>query len=268
MKGMISLWTGTPMFRHSRGQLMVMTLSHCLALQAFDVVEFVTDFHGVELAERMGWRFTSIVPALECLNTCNTKHIWALGKLVALREQRKPVCQLDYDVYLHKQLPLRMREARLIAQSVDWPQFYLGERMETAIGIAGLPSGHVAYNAGLLGGADAMLVHDYAVASLELAQKFAGREDEIDEGTTISMVIEQYHLGVFARENDVRIETILPLNPTREEWREAGYTHLHGKAKRDPYYLKNTARRLKEQFPSAFAAFEAGWQELHEDLFP
>lgn len=266
MNGMISLWTGTPMFKHRKGQLLVTTLSHCLAMQAFDCVEFVTDHHGIELAERMGWRFTSILPALESLKDCQTKHIWALGKLVAMLSQNKPVCQLDCDVYLHKQIPARMREGRLIAQSVDWPAYYIGDTMRKAMEIAGLPFGHIAYNAGLIGGCDIKLIHDYAASAVEMAGKFAGREDEINEGTAISMAIEQYHLGVFARENNVRVETILPLNPTRKEWSEAGYTHLHGDSKRDPFYLKNTSRRLQAQFPEAYLAFEAGWKELEEDL--
>lgn len=254
------------MFRLNRSQLLVTTLAHCLAMQAFETVEFVTDFRGLELAERLGWRFTAVVPALEQLADCATPHVWALGKLVALQTQKKPVCQLDCDVYLHKPLPPRMRDARLIAQSVDWPHYYIGENMEAGRRIAGLPEGHVAYNAGLLGGCDIGLVHEYADCALELAEKFAGREHELCEGTCISMLVEQYWLGVFAREAGVRIETILPLNPTRSEWHEAGYTHLHGDAKRDPYYVKNTARRLRAQFPAAFAAFEAGWREIEEDF--
>lgn len=265
MNGLISLWTGTPMFRHRRSHLLVTTLAHCLAMESFGKVEFVTDFYGIELAERLGWRFTSILPALESLNDCKTKHIWALGKLVALLTQDKPVCQIDCDVYLHKPLPERILKAPLLAQSVDYPQWYEGINMQEAIKTAGLPEGHLAYNAGLLGGCDIPLIHDYATASLELAKRFEGVEDQMNEGTAISMVVEQYHLGVFARRKGVRVETLLPIHPTREEWHAAGYTHLHGAAKRDRYYLERTEERLKKQFPSHYSSFELGWHELQED---
>jgi hypothetical protein len=253
------------MFRIERGPLLIQTLAVCLAAQAFDETEFVTDRGGARLADTLGWKFHRVVTPLDDFPADGLDHIWALGKLVACSIQDEPFVQFDGDVLLFKPLPQRLRQARLIAQSPDPDHYYIGPDMRRALAIAGLPAGHTAFNAGLLGGSDVALVRAYAFAALELALKF--RHCDLN-GTTTSMMIEQYHLGVFAARTGVQVTTLLPTRPPRTQVMRAGYAHLTGGAKRSPIYVAKAEARLLRDFPEAHERFAAGWQQLLTDGHP
>ena len=262
LRGVLSLWTRTPMFRIERGPLLVQTLAVCLAAQAFEETEFVTDRCGAQLADTLGWQFHRVVMPLDEFAADGIDHIWALGKLVACSIQDAPFVQFDGDVLLFKPLPQRLHHARLIAQSPDPDRYYTGADMRRALGIAGLPGGHTAFNAGLLGGCDVALVRAYAFAALELALKV--RHCDLN-GTTTSMMIEQYHLGVFAARTGAPITTLLPARSARGDIMRAGYAHLTGSAKRSPIYVAKAETRLRRDFPEAHRRFVAGWQQLLTD---
>lgn len=252
------------MFRLERGPLLVTTLAIALARATFAEVEFVTDAGGVALAERMGWRFTNINPALESFHLDGCAHVWAAGKLEALRIQERPCVQFDGDVLLlNGSLPADFLAAPLVAQSPDIPAFYLGAAMERGFAIAGLARGFAPYNAGLIGGADVALVQDYASEALDLVRKFAGREGECN-GTTASMICEQMSLGRFAAVRGLQIRTLLPMHPTTAEVREAGYSHLVGSHKRNPFYVSKVEARLAREFPEAYARALAGISALFD----
>jgi hypothetical protein len=250
------------MFRIERGPLLIQTLAVCLAAQAFAETEFVTDRGGAHIAETLGWRFHRVLTPLDEFPGDGLDHIWALGKLVACSIQDEPFVQFDSDVLLFKPLPQRLCHARLIAQSPDPEQYYTSADMRRALAIAGLPDGHTAFNAGLLGGCDVALVRAFAFAALELALKF--RRCDLN-GTTTSMMIEQYHLGVFSARTGVPITTLLPALPLRAEVMRAGYAHLTGSAKRSPDYIARAEARLRRDFPGAHKRFAAGWQQLLTD---
>lgn len=259
-RGVLSLWTRTPMFRIERGPLVIQTLAVCLAAHAFEQVEFVTDDRGAALARQLGWEFSAgINCALERFEAPDTAHIWALGKLATLSMQEQPCVQFDGDVLLFKPLPERLSRARLLAQSPDPAHYYTSPDMQRGRVISGLPPGACAFNAGLLGGCDVALVRAYAFAALELATKFRGSDLN---GTSTSMIIEQYHLGVFAERCLIKVGTLLPVQPTRVEVEEAGYAHLVGAAKRHPHYIARAELRLQRDFPEAWERFTAGWSGL------
>lgn len=249
------------MFRVERNPLLVATLAVCLARRAFPEVVFVTDLRGAALARALGWQFDSVSLGLERLQADGLEHVWALGKLAALLEQPCPCVQFDGDVLLLKPLPRRLEAAPLLAQSPDVPSYYGGRDMLRGLQILGLPRRRRAYNAGLLGGADVALLHDYAAAALELAAKFRDLGHEVN-GTTASMLVEQYSLGVFARSRGVEVRTLLPRHPSRRHVARVGYVHLVGNHKRHPLYVEKVERRLAADFPEAYAAFLAGWQAL------
>ena len=253
------------MFRIERGPLLIQTLAICLAAQVFDETEFVTDRGGARLAESLGWKFQRIVTPLDEFAAAGLDHIWALGKLVACSVQAEPFVQFDGDVLLFKPLPKRLTRHRLIAQSPDFPHYYTSREMRTAQDIAGFAPGGGAYNAGLLGGSDVALVRSYAWAALDLAQKFRGCPLN---GTTTSMIIEQYQLGVFARRVGVEVGTLLPLAPSRKQVAKAGYAHLTGSAKRNPIYVAKAEARLAADFPEAYERFLAGWSALRCEATP
>ena len=259
MRGVMSLWTKTPMFVPTRGPMLIQTLAVNLAARVFAETEFVTDKRGAEIAVLLGWPFGEISTPLEDWPADGLAHIWALGKLVACALQTKPFVQFDGDVLLFKPLPKRLTRHRLIAQSPDFPHYYSSRDMRAAQALAGFESGGTSYNAGLLGGNDVALVRAYAWAGLDLAQKFRGSPLN---GTTTSMIVEQYQLGVFSRRVGVEIGTLLPLAPTRKQVAKAGYAHLTGGAKREDKWIAKAEARMAADFPEAYERFVAAWPQI------
>ena len=262
MRGVMSLWTRTPMFVPRRGPMLIQTLAANLAVRVFAETEFVTDQRGAEIAALLGWPFGQVTTALEQWPADGLTHIWSLGKLVACALQERPFVQFDGDVLLFKPLPKRLTRHRLIAQSPDFPHYYTSRDMRAAQELAGFAPGGTSYNAGLLGGSDVALVRAYAWAGLDLAQKFRG---SALNGTTTSMIVEQYQLGVFSRRVGVDVGTLLPLAPSQKQVGKAGYAHLSGNAKREPAWIERAERRLANDFPEAHARFLKGWTGLKAD---
>jgi hypothetical protein len=257
-RGVLSLWTRTPMFRLGRGPTLIQTLAVCLAARNFPETQFVTDTGGALIAQQLGWEFSSVSLALEDFNPQGLEHVWALGKFVALTIQQGPCIQFDGDVLIFNPLPDTLCRARLIAQSPDFPSYYDSADMRRALALSKLPAA-VPYNAGLLGGSDAALVRAYAFSSLELAAKFTGCDLN---GTTTSMCVEQYHLGVFAQRVGVEVATLLPARPSEAQLEAAGYAHLVGGAKRAETWLARAEARLSRDFPEAYERFLAGWPAI------
>ena len=259
MNALHSLWTGTTRFAPERGPLVIHTLSLALLHRHFAHVELVTDDRGLYLAESLGWRYTAYVNVLDALTAAGVTHVWALGKLAAALEQDEPYVQVDGDVLMAKPLRQECRQARLVAQSIDYPDYYRGADMDAARRHAGLPDGRVAYNCGVVGGTDIKLLHAYAAEGLSLARRF--RDNPLN-GTTTSMAAEQYHLGDFARRNHCRVETILPLGHTNADKRAAGYDHLTGDAKRSAGRVAAAERVLARHFPHEYARLLSGLERL------
>lgn len=259
----MSLWTGTPMFRLRRDHAIVHTLACALAHEAFAVTELVTDRRGLEIADRLGWRYTTYVPCLDEINDPALEHIWARGKLTALTVQSSPFCHIDNDVLLHAGLPKRMTQAPLLAQSKDDLEYYTGDLMKKAIATSGYPFGACPYNVGLVGGTNIPLIQKYAEGALADASKFANGEHEIN-GTTVSMVLEQYGLGVFARRERVRVEEHIPIPKqcVSSDHKASRYSHLVGPSKADQREVSRVENRLREQFPAAYNDFVRGWRIL------
>ena len=198
------------MFKPQRGPLLVHTLALHLAREHFSSVELVTDTRGLHLSELLGWTYTSYLNVLDELTAGGVTHVWAAGKLVAIRHQFSPFVQIDTDVLLARPLRRELRHARLFAQSIDYPAYYRGGDMQAALATAGLPPGRCAYNCGVIGGTDLALLHQYAAEGLELAARFHG---STINGTTTSMAVEQYHLADFARRYGVRVGNRPPAPP-------------------------------------------------------
>lgn len=266
MKCIHSLWTGTPTFHPRRGPLLVHLLSLCLAQRHFARVEFVTDFRGLELVETLGFRYTNVRTTLEhALPDPGLKHIWALGKSVALLAQKEPCVQIDTDVLLFKPLNPRILRSRLCAQSIDYPCHYQSPEMGRALAVARFPGDHTAYNCGIVGGTDLRLLHEYAGRTLRIARRFQGVELT---GTVISMCIEQYGLAVVAGESGVRVETVCSVHPSDAEVARVGYAHLQGGAKHDPKWVAAVEARLAKDFPEEYARFLSGWEDVSAGYGP
>lgn len=260
MKCVHSLWTGTPMFRLRYSALLLHTLSACLAERHFSRTELVTDDRGLNIAETLGWRYTTLVNILNDIGAGGLDHIWALGKFYAILAQSGDFLHCDSDTVFDKH-PTSLRNARLAAQGVDFPSWYRGAKMREALETTGLPHGAVPYNCGVVGGTDLHLLRLYAEGALGMAQLFA-HNDRCINGTITSMVIEQYWLGAFARQKEVRVETILPMKPTRADLKRAGYQHFHGGSKHECRNVAKIERRLQSEFPYAWERFTDGCARL------
>lgn len=247
------------MFKARRGPLLIHTLSLELARKHYPCVELVTDRLGLAVSDTLGWQYTTYYSPLDALCARGIEHVWAAGKLVAMLAQEEPFIQIDVDVCLLKPIGHRLATARMFAQSMDYPGHYQSANMLKAIGIAGLPGDHVAYNAGILGGSDLKALHQYATDALELAKRFSGNGLN---GTSTSMCIEQYSLGVFSRRHKVRVDTLISMHPTPDELDEVGYIHLTGAAKLQPHYIERCESQLRDEFPAAYKRFLAGWGKL------
>lgn len=262
MKCVQSLWTGTAMFRPTRHGMLLQTLSHCLALEYFDKVELVTDDRGLFLSEVMGWQYTSILNRLDELNEEGMLNFWARGKMLALLLQNEECVHVDNDVLLFGQLPKRIRSGRLVTERIDNPWYYRSPDGIMAQEIAGLPEGAVAYNCGMVGGVDLHLIHRYSERALNLSQMFKGSSVN---GTIASMIFEQYWLGVFTRDQGVRVETMLPGWSTVADARSAKWLHLTGNIKNQPEVIHKTEKRIKRQFPEAYRKFLFGWERVQNE---
>lgn len=271
MKGVQSLWTGTPMFQPTRNCLLLQTLSHCLTLEHFDEVELVTDNNGLFISEVLGWEYTSLVSRLDELTREGLGHIWATGKMMALLLQNKSSVHIDWDGLFFGVLPKRMRQGRLIAERVDNPDYYTSPDLECAIETLDFPKGMMGYNCGMVGGMDMGLVRKYAEGAISNAQKMKATHLN---GTAVSMVCEQYWLGLFARENGVRVEPLLSAWSTFGEARRSKWFHLTGPIKHRPEVMVRVERRLARDYPKAYRKFLEGfprvqreWNAIREGIY-
>lgn len=247
------------MFRVERGPLLIHTLAVCQAARVLPELKFVTDAHGAQLADTLGWQFAEVDCSLEGFQPSGLAHIWALGKLHACELQERPFVHIDGDVILLKALPRRVTTAPMIAQSQDHWHYYDGSDMDVAYTISGLSRHLPKFNAGLIGGTDIELVREFTAYSRWLAEKF--RDCPLN-GTTTSMMIEQNALGVFAEQKGLQMGTIIA-TPDDERGAElAGYTHLHGSAKHDEHWVHRAELRLAREFPEAYQRMVAGFLAL------
>lgn len=259
MIGIQSLWTGTPKFQLTRGLALIHTLSAALAEAAFPATELVTDRRGFQIAERLGWRYTTYVKALDGLCPPHMAHIWALGKLRAISLQCRPFCHLDNDVLLLNRLPPRITLAPLFAQNEDRLSYYSGALMNRAISES-YPKRKIfkPYNTGVIGGTNHAALAEYGRRSIAAATRLSPAID----GTTASMAVEQYWLGEFAHEKCLKIEPLLDVNNLEQGAAQYGYVHLVGQSKDDPHYQSRCEIRLWRDFPEAYKRFNLGWQRL------
>ena len=260
LRGVMSLWTKTPMFVPTRGPMLIQTLAVNLAARVFAETEFVTDKRGAEIAALLG---LAVQPGLARRSKTgpptDSRTSGRSANSSRARSRSSRSCSSTATCCSSNRCPKRLTRHRLIAQSPDFPHYYTSRDMRAAQAIAGFAPGGTAYNAGLLGGSDVALVRAYAWAGLDLAQKFRGCPLN---GTTTSMIVEQYQLGVFSRRVGVEVGTLLPLAPTRKQVAKAGYAHLTGGAKREDKWIAKAEARLAADFPEAYERFLAAWPRL------
>lgn len=251
MKTITSLWTGVDNCFFDRDRLLMQTLSINLALQAQGNLHFVTDSFGAEIAEELGWDFTSVDTSLNQMPE-RLNHIWSAGKLYAATIQKERHMQIDGDVLLFK--PLEPK-GEIFAQSVDNPENYRGELMRAIITHAELEPESDAYNCGILGG-DHEPIKAFAHAALDLCCRKHLSFRRL--GIICSMIAEQYFLGIYCRNVGLVIHTLFKELPTEAEAEKLGYCHMQGCSKSLPKFTERATKKMQELFPEQLAKFNRG----------
>ena len=101
--------------------------------------ELVTDDEGAAtLVDGLGLKFTNVSTALNRLRGSDSSW-WALGKIVAYRQQTRPFVHLDNDVILWSRLPDELENADVLAQNPEFfrvgdpGEWYIPEQLERLV---------------------------------------------------------------------------------------------------------------------------------------
>jgi hypothetical protein len=254
--------------------LFAWVLSVELARQHFDELVLYSDNAGADLlVEQLRLPFTEVSRDLNQLQgTC--PDWWALGKLCAYTQQRKPFVHLDTDVFLWKTLPAELTAAPVFAQNPEFITFhqctYEPEWFERALAARPgtwlpeawrwyrkQPCPQIAPNCGIVGGSDVELLRDYAAQALELLKHPSNSVALESLGNRIGhmILVEQYFLGAIAHHRGVPIrylfssfeEAFDPANAA-----EKGFTHLISDAKRSPVLSDRLEVRIQRDYPEYY----------------
>jgi len=292
MIGVWSLWTkpvrelsAQPWANEYHHQLSWI-LSVQTARRHFSRTSLITDDAGARLlVDGLGLEFDSVSTELNRIETCDA-HWWSLGKLHAYAAQTEPFVHIDADVFLWKPLPRSVTDAPVFAQNFEplvLPNpFYDIDRFRRIrergawlppeldwLESSGRPP--CAINCGILGGNDIAFFNHYARSAIRLV---------LDESNLVpwelerpdNLIVEQFYLaaclqsrgfdgfhgfdGQVARNGSgSRIACLF------RDWAEAfdpaasrcaGFTHLIGPAKRNPYLLDLVERRVAALHPQYY----------------
>lgn len=261
MKGLHSLWTGTPGFRLTYGDAIIYSAAVAFTNRAFQRTELVTDCKGLRIADRLGWRFRHCTTELEGICPEYARHVWALGKINAQSVQTEPFMHIDLDFIWKDPPPRRVLEAQVVVQSKDEPEGYFAPEREAIIKELGLPRGVVAFNAGIVGWTDLALCREYC----ELATKAALDAAKLfPDGRDCSLIAEQYVLGLVLRERGVRAEELIPIASIAlpGDYRDVQFIHAWAETKRNPSVLFKVEARFRQEFPAEFTEAEHGYKAL------
>lgn len=260
MKAVMSLWTGTPEFRLTRGLAILFSAAAAFVNRAWEQTELVTDRQGLRIAERLGWEFCHTVIALDKFCPAHAAHVFALGKLEAQALQTTPFAHIDLDVLCHHLPPRRWREAKCGYQSIDEPDGYARPELASLIKRCGIGPG-AAVNTGLVCWNDLALRDEYVGRANRAAYavaRFCG------DGLTVSLAAEQATLGALLRERGVRGEALIPLASIAQpaDHADCAFTHLWSTAKRNPAWVGKTETLFRQTFPEQYNAAVAGYAAL------
>jgi Family of unknown function (DUF6734) len=277
-------------FRGEKGRMWSSPLHHLLAWglslrlarRYFPETMLVTDSAGKALlVDCLGLSFTHVSTELDQLRHVDSDW-WAVGKLAAYRMQQQPFIHLDTDVFLWKPLPASMLTAPVFAQCPEeHPPLatWCGpEDVESAFQQTGLTlpaewewsrsrslHSYREANCGIVGANRVDFIHYYADLAIDLVLNpdHAPAWRMFPQRAGYNMVVEQFLLDTcfeFHRSHPqspfrgIYMRYLFPSHSeafNQQAAARAGYTHLLGDAKRDPYI----ARRLEERTEQEDADF-------------
>lgn len=239
----------------------------------YENVTLVTDETGRHvLADTLQLPYTSIGVELDALNRFSNK-LWALGKIYAYNLQCEPFIHADGDVFIWEKFDARLETADLIGQNleVDFAYYYqsMGE-VETHFGYVpeaiklqtSGPRPWHSCNTGVIGGHRLDVFEEYCRTSIEFIERNAAHIDKIDL-PTFNIAFEQLLYYSLAKYRNVDIEYLIqPDQPFDAEYRgfarfecvphQTKFIHALGDFKRTPETCHHLARRLRQDYPTAY----------------
>ena len=268
-------------WREPQHHLLAWGLSLRLARQHFSETQLVTDTAGkAMLVDELDLEFDHVSTDLDRLSDADPGW-WALGKLVAYSLQDRPFLHLDTDVFLWKALPPALTSAPVFAQCpelhplenawcgpghIEWLFDRHGLRLPVEWQWAS--SRHTQFfreeNCGILGANRVDFIRYYAQTALDLVFDPAHRVAwaELPDKGGFNMILEQFLLAAcldyhrIDPQSAYRGVTVRHLFPSWSEAHNpnaaarAGYTHLLGDAKTNPWVVARLERRVTQMDPA------------------
>ena len=257
-------------------------LSVYAARQHYPETSLITDDQGARiLVDGLQLPFGHVSTALNTLADQDPGW-WCLGKLEAYRLQQTPFLHLDADVFLWKPLAPEVTQADVFTQNpvpiLPGVTPYRPEEFERAIGRPAngwLPKEWVWYRrtanqhancCGVFGGGRIDFINDYASAVLRLVADPANRESLqnlrgkeahmfLIEEYTLTAWVEYHHQRKGSPYGGIEIRHVFPTLEDAyrsERTTEAGFTHLAGRAKRNPELARDLEARVQHDLPDFY----------------
>lgn len=260
MRAVCTLWTSPSGFKLKRDIAMLYSASSASVCRHFEKTTLVCDQRGLEIADRLGWDFTTFSACLDNFCRKEERFIWMLGKIQAQKIQREPFVGIDLDVIVSGQLPSRLIDSRVFAQSLDPMDVYRVPEVMAMRRDCGISEGCAPLNTGLIGWNDMRLKDEYCnralVASSILSRKY-------NNGTLASIVAEQCVLADLLSERDVKPVRCIPApHIAEQEDFDFKFTHVWGRSKGNRQTLSKVESHFKKNYPDEYRKFLFGWDVL------
>ena len=138
--------------------IMSWALSFSKLHKYFPHVDLITDNFGIEIAEKIGLRYSSISIDLE--ENKNKDFLWVLNKIHTYSIQEEPFIHLDTDAYFFNSIASDLLAAPLVAQNYEYNHPYYVDFIQQVTKFSHIPQylkdidlRHIsAVNAGIIGG--------------------------------------------------------------------------------------------------------------------
>jgi len=214
-------------------------------------VYLVTDLHGLEIFKDIN--FTEIYPVLEDVKE-KYKGVWSIGKLYAIKyiaQKDEQFCHVDFDFLITKELPNKILNADIFAQSIEWHLEKLGYNVKIYEDLCknrylaeGLQS-IKAFNCGIIGGKNCKFFYEYANSAIKMIEDIQNEDLWLKnhpnfKSWTKAILAEQYYLACLLKKDNINPELIFdnsiknyePLSAIAKKfYKETGAMHFLGESK-------------------------------------
>ena len=265
---------------------LVSTSFSCLTLRRHHKeIELYTDQGGYDiLSKLLKLPYDNISLVLNSLDNEDHK-LWILGKIMAIKLQKKPFLHVDNDVYLWREFPVEPSADYLLAQSaVPLSDVYRNSLNEVLLNFPHVPEclkvrpgdNAMITNVGIIGGNDIDFFQEFCEISSELLEKNRDYIPLINNIGGFNQIMEEYLFTALSNlkgrkvnnlidsSSDKRLyESVLRLGLTPIIYK---YIHLVGLYKQNYYACEQLELRFKHEFPQQYETFSETIKEAYPEL--